>query len=93
MEAEDKEEFISAMTEAIEAAKRQVKRETALESVSKAGSTFVSNLVTVFVLPVMTLFAWNGLTPESFPDWNYWPTLIGLLVVRVILSWVRANNE
>lgn len=69
-------------------------KQRAAKASSKAGSALVSGLITLFVLPFIALLAWNGLTPESFPDWNYWPTLAGLLVIRVVLSWVgKANDE
>lgn len=79
--------YKEAMTDAINAAKAQA----ATEAVGKALGGTIGFLAAVFLLPLVAVYAWNGLTPESFPDWQYLPAVAGFLVGRILLCWVKAR--
>lgn len=87
MQEGDREGFTNAMTDAINAAKAQTVANTATKVL---GGT-IGFLAATFLLPLLIVYAWNGLTPESFPDWQYLPAVAGFFVTRILLYWVKAR--
>ena len=87
MDERDREPFVGAMTGAINAAKRQAVADTA----GKVFGTLIGVAFATFVLPLVALYAWNGLTPDGWVDWSYLPTVAGLFFFRIMIHWVRSE--
>lgn len=86
MQLGDKDAFVGAMTGAINAAQTQV----ATEAVGKAIGGFIGYVGAAFLLPLVAVYAWNGMTPEGWVDLSYLPTVAGFFVGRILLGWVKA---
>lgn len=83
MEEEDREPFVRAMSGAIGAAKQQAAAE-------KVIGTLIGIAAVTFLLPLLVVYAWNNMTPESFPEWHYWSVAAAFFVVRILLFWVKS---
>ncbi len=84
---DDRDRFVGAMTGAINAAKTQA----AAEATGKVLSTLFGFAFATFVLPLVALYAWNGLTPDGWVEWSYLPTVAGLFFFRIMIHWVRSE--
>ncbi len=84
---DDRDRFVGAMTGAINAAKTQA----AVESMVKVIGTLIGLAAVTFLVPLLAVYAWNGLTPDGWVDWSYLPTVAGLFLFRVMIHWVRSE--
>lgn len=83
----DGNEFRNSMQEAAKTAQTKVLME-------KLGA-FIGSIIgfsfTLFAVPFLIVYAYNGLQPAVWPDISYLPTLVGLFVFRVLLNMVRSE--
>lgn len=82
-------DYKEAMTDAINAAKARA----AVEAVAKVLGTFIGYAGSVFLIPFLVVYAWNGLTPEGWVDLSYLPAVAGLFAFRIMILWVRPKND
>lgn len=78
------DEVRSALEGAVGAAK-------AADAVSKVLGVITGSLLALFFVPFVALYAWNGLTPDSFVNGSYLPLVAATFVFRVVLHWVRSE--
>lgn len=46
-------------------------------------------LARIFLTPLLTVYSWNRLTPDNFPDWQYLPVVAGFVVLHVVVGVIR----
>lgn len=89
MEARDQEPFVKAMSGAINAAKVQAASEVLTKVLNVAiGFTFAT-----FFMPLVLVYAWNGLTPNGWVEWEYLPTVAALFFFRIMIHWARTEGR
>lgn len=76
----------AVIEEAVEAAKDQAFAQSAL---AVAGG-LLGHAAAIFLIPLLAIYAWNGMTPEGWVDLTYWPTVAGFFVIRLLINWVKA---
>lgn len=85
MEKRDREPFVEAMSGAINAAKAQA----ATEATLKVFGTLIGFVFATFFLPLLVVYAWNGMTPDGWVALPYLPTVSALLFFRIMILWVK----
>ncbi len=83
------DEYKAALEGAVNAAKQQV----ALESAGKALGGIIGFTFATFFLPLVAVYAWNGMTPNGWMEWSYLPTVAGLFFIRIMIHWVRTEGK
>ncbi len=86
MEERDRKPYVGAMAEAI----RRAQAQTAGKTAAKFFSTLIGVAIAAFLIPLLAVYAWNGMTPEGWVDWPYLPTVAGLFVLRIVLNWAKS---
>ncbi len=76
-----------AFSEAIKRATLQ----TFAERLGALAGTAIGFLFTVFLLPLIIVYAYNGMQPEVWADISYLPTVAGLFVFRALVHMLRTE--
>lgn len=77
--------------EALEGAVNAAQKQAAVERTIGGGGTLFGFVLAAFLVPAIAMYAYNNLTPESFANWEYLPTVAAFFVVRILLGWVRGQ--
>ncbi len=77
--------YTGAMTKAIRAAK--------VAAAIQAIGGGIGLAARIFALPFLAIYAWNGLTPEGWAHWEYWPAVAGFAVVNVLIASIRGSGK
>lgn len=73
------------MHEALEAKKL----EAFATSLGKFAGVITGFLFTLLVVPLLIVYAYNGLQPEVWANISYLPTVAGLFVFRILIHMIR----
>lgn len=76
------DQYKAAMENAVETAKDQAFAQSAF---AIAGG-LLGNAAAIFFIPLLAVYAWNGMTPEGWVDWTYWPTVAGFVVFSFLIN-------
>ena len=77
--------FHNPMQEALE--KAQTVKFT--DAAGRFIGTLIGTAFDLFLVPVVIVYAYNGLQPEIWADISYLPTVAGLFVFRILIRMIR----